>query len=304
MLDSAEARSKPVEARHVAFYAVQALKSGRRACYGGRTDAMSPAAQLDGNAVLASLDATYAVASDDADVTESTMRDSLAAGFEDGATVAGRRLDWDLVLRRLDDRRRRVLVATAEGASHKRDSQELPGVVPPRRNCRGAIGRATVKPAGSKTTSPAMQCDADCCPTGSRREQQLSHQGSITKGNDMTANNIKIELRKVEYSPRLSQETPAFSAEVYLNGRKAGDVRNDGQGSPHYYQGDFGALHAYAAGLPQENVDLGDGHVISIQPDADLLVSKALDDWLDERDARSTPAGFEALLAAMGICRV
>ncbi len=115
MLDSAEGRRKPVEARHVAFYAVQALKSGRRACYAGRADAMSPAAQLDGNAVLASLDAPYAVASDDADVAESTLHDSLAAGFEDGATLAGRRLDWDLVLRHLDDRRRHVLVATAEG---------------------------------------------------------------------------------------------------------------------------------------------------------------------------------------------
>lgn len=58
-------------------------------------------------------------------------------------------------------------------------------------------------------------------------------------------------------------------------------------------------MHAYAAGLPSENVDLGNGHVISIQPDADLLVSKALDDWLDDRDVRSIPAGFEALLAAM-----
>ncbi len=115
MLDSAEARSKPVDARHVAYFALQALKSGRRACYKGRSDAMSPAAQLDGNAVLASMDAPYAADSDDADASDSTLHDSLAAGFEDGATVAGRRLDWEVVLRRLDDRRRRVLVATAEG---------------------------------------------------------------------------------------------------------------------------------------------------------------------------------------------
>jgi len=115
MLDSAENRGRQVKARQVAYFALQALKSGRRAGYAGRTDAMSPAAQLDGNVRLASMDAPCTAAHDDPDASESTLHDSLAAAFEDGATVAARRIDWEAVMRRLDDRRRTVLVATAEG---------------------------------------------------------------------------------------------------------------------------------------------------------------------------------------------
>ena len=55
-LDSAEQRGKIIFPNSLAYYAVQALKSGRRSGSAGRTDAMSPAVQLDGAVGLASMD--------------------------------------------------------------------------------------------------------------------------------------------------------------------------------------------------------------------------------------------------------
>ena len=55
MLDSAEKRGKKVTAGNIAWYAGKQLASGRRSTYGGRADALCPAAQLDGNAQHTSL---------------------------------------------------------------------------------------------------------------------------------------------------------------------------------------------------------------------------------------------------------
>ncbi|MBK1439863.1 hypothetical protein JHJ32_07705 [Parapedobacter sp. ISTM3] len=41
---------------------------------------------------------------------------------------------------------------------------------------------------------------------------------------------MKIELRRVEYSERMSQKTSAFTADLYVDGRKAGTVSNTGRG--------------------------------------------------------------------------
>lgn len=46
MLDSCERKGKALMPKSVAFYAVQAAKSGRRSTYGGRMDAFSAAAQI------------------------------------------------------------------------------------------------------------------------------------------------------------------------------------------------------------------------------------------------------------------
>jgi hypothetical protein len=48
MLESAELAGKEVSASSVAFYALQALKSGRRYGCCGRSDVMSSATQIDG----------------------------------------------------------------------------------------------------------------------------------------------------------------------------------------------------------------------------------------------------------------
>jgi hypothetical protein len=46
---------------------------------------------------------------------------------------------------------------------------------------------------------------------------------------------MNVELRKVKYHEDMSDETNCFSAEVWVDGRKLADVRNDGQGGGHRY---------------------------------------------------------------------
>lgn len=47
---------------------------------------------------------------------------------------------------------------------------------------------------------------------------------------------MKIELRKIEHSERLSRETEAFSADLYIDGKKAGIASNSGRGGSTGYQ--------------------------------------------------------------------
>ena len=93
MLDSAERRGKKVTAGNIAWYAGKQLASGRRSTYGGRADALSPAAQLDDNAQLTSLQ--QEVARDPITGEGIALADLLADGAEDPAEAACRNLDWE-----------------------------------------------------------------------------------------------------------------------------------------------------------------------------------------------------------------
>lgn len=46
---------------------------------------------------------------------------------------------------------------------------------------------------------------------------------------------MKIELRRINYSAALSQETSAFSADLYIDGELAFHVRNDGGGGADFF---------------------------------------------------------------------
>lgn len=99
--------------------------------------------------------------------------------------------------------------------------------------------------------------------------------------------NMKIALRKVHYSKALSQETAAFTADVYVDGKKRGEARNDGHGgmtfvTPH-------TLHAeidrYAATLPPLPPTAMYPEALPIN--ADLLVSTLLEEHLIAKDLRA-----------------
>lgn len=46
---------------------------------------------------------------------------------------------------------------------------------------------------------------------------------------------MKIELRRINHNARLSEETEAFTAEVWINGERVFEARNQGQGSCDFY---------------------------------------------------------------------
>ena len=49
----------------------------------------------------------------------------------------------------------------------------------------------------------------------------------------------RVKLKNVKHSASLSQETEAYTASVYLDGKKVGHVRNDGNGGPDFVELDI-----------------------------------------------------------------
>ncbi len=109
----------------------------------------------------------------------------------------------------------------------------------------------------------------------------------------MTTN--RVTLKNVKHAKFASEETECFEATVYFDGKRVGTCGNDGHGGCNRWSFDrrsdtggklYEELAAYAASLPPEPYDLGEGRTGSIQPDADSLVDTALADWLTERDLK------------------
>jgi hypothetical protein len=94
---------------------------------------------------------------------------------------------------------------------------------------------------------------------------------------------MKIELKNVTYNARLSEETAAFAATVYVDGKKAGEARNDGHGGPTLIRPDAlaMAIEAHAKTLPEVEC-----YGMKIQPDADMVVADLLNDFLIARDLK------------------
>ena len=130
MLERAEEAGRPYTPSSIAFYAVQAAKSGRRSNYKGRRDALCPAAALDGNVQTVSMDDPVHGAGTE-DCSEFTLHDCLAADREGPAEKAGRRLDWEAVGADLNDRQAALLEDVVSGIPPSETAKTL-GVSRPR----------------------------------------------------------------------------------------------------------------------------------------------------------------------------
>lgn len=77
---------------------------------------------------------------------------------------------------------------------------------------------------------------------------------------------MKIELRKIKTNQRLSQETLCFSADIFINGTKAGEAKNHGYGGStdyHHLGTDTSRMliknaEKYAASLPHRKSEISD----------------------------------------------
>lgn len=111
-------------------------------------------------------------------------------------------------------------------------------------------------------------------------------------GADRTQRPLTIELRSVHYSERFSEETACFDAVIWIDGTRAGRVRNDGRGGCHFYEPyDLqDRLEAHAKTQPPVETQMDDpqnpGQKRKFDMDADLLISGLLDDWLIRRDVK------------------
>jgi hypothetical protein len=49
---------------------------------------------------------------------------------------------------------------------------------------------------------------------------------------------MNVQLKKISFNERMSEETNCFVADLYINGKKVGYVKNDGRGGCTDYHGD------------------------------------------------------------------
>ena len=96
-----------------------------------------------------------------------------------------------------------------------------------------------------------------------------------TKPTTTTGGGAKIELKNFKHSDFASQETYCFEASVYIDGKKAGTVSNQGCGGCHSYHPNtlYQLLKAEADKLPPHEWRLNE-EVLTIQPDADTIISE------------------------------
>ena len=167
-IESCEARGQPIYASSIAYFTVQRLKSGRRANYAGRADVLSASTQLDGNAVVSSMDESLPC---DDDGEGLTLHDQLAAPVEDPAQEAGRRIDWEELASTLSDREVAIVQSTISGGTLD-DLARRFGISSPRINqIKKALGQRIKQSWGATAIADATRAPAWAATIFAGREQ-------------------------------------------------------------------------------------------------------------------------------------
>jgi hypothetical protein len=141
LLHSAQAKGKQVTAGNVAYYTMKSLRAGRRSTGYRKNNPLHAAAQLNHCRVY-SLEEPVPVENGEA----LTLNDVLASRAEDPALEAGRRLDWQGLLHKLDDVAKAILRALADGS-------ELTRLVSPLR-----LSRSTLQTRKEKLAAKIREC--------------------------------------------------------------------------------------------------------------------------------------------------
>jgi hypothetical protein len=87
---------------------------------------------------------------------------------------------------------------------------------------------------------------------------------------------MKIELKGLKVARFMSEETTCFTATVYIDGKKAGEARNDGHGGPTMIHPAQlrDTLDCWASNLPEVVTDMigDDGKPFTYRPDAETII--------------------------------
>ena len=99
---------------------------------------------------------------------------------------------------------------------------------------------------------------------------------------------MKIELKNISYSERMSEETSCFSADLWVDGKKIGEVSNRGTGGCDDFHGDRAAYDAAdawcKANLPRWSLD--DDRPDLFPTDLEMHVASLLSEWLARKDMK------------------
>jgi hypothetical protein len=98
---------------------------------------------------------------------------------------------------------------------------------------------------------------------------------------------MKIEFRNIEHYPRLSEETPCFAADHYVDGRLEAHVSNRGHGGGNDYRFPPGRSWKTLDEIERRVADLGmtrlyefDGETMTLAVDLEMLSFEAVEGWL------------------------
>lgn len=96
---------------------------------------------------------------------------------------------------------------------------------------------------------------------------------------------MKVELRNFEFYPRLSEETNAFNADLWIDGKKVGTAENDGKGGMNrlYFQDRKAeeAFNAFCQSQPDEQTEYG-----PLPVNADYYISRLVDQKIQQDQIR------------------
>jgi hypothetical protein len=103
---------------------------------------------------------------------------------------------------------------------------------------------------------------------------------------------VDIELRKIKYAAHASEETHCFSADIYVDGLKAGTARNEGRGGPTHILPNAlrEALDAYGATLPRVISPIPDDKdpsgFFSYPQRGETLIDELMSEYFLEREVK------------------
>lgn len=101
---------------------------------------------------------------------------------------------------------------------------------------------------------------------------------------------MKIELKSIKFSEALSEETNAFTANLYINGKKVGYCKNQGHGGCTDYHADepehreiIKEAEEYFKAMPKY---VPEGYNFELQPTLELAIDECLEDWLKAKEKK------------------
>lgn len=102
---------------------------------------------------------------------------------------------------------------------------------------------------------------------------------------------MKIELKNVKYYSGMSEETNAFTADVYADGKKVGYAKNEGCGGNTFVscfaetRTQFQRVEAYCKSLPAIPYKYGDED-FSMESDLENVVDQLFEKWLNDKETK------------------
>jgi len=111
---------------------------------------------------------------------------------------------------------------------------------------------------------------------------------------------MKIELKKISFNERMSEETNCFVADLYINGKKVGYVKNDGRGGCTDYHGDskesnvlIREAEEYCKTLPKVKVEK---HNFEYQPTLESMIDDQFENYLKAKEEKKVQKLFQTAL--------